>query len=130
MDMLSLTQPMTFATTATGGLAAILLGGIGVRCVLAPIGGARFYGVHVSDKDGAAFVQAMGARNIGMSVTALALIILSQRTGLSVLIAAAALMACLDAVIVWRAAGLGKAAKHIAYVPAFIAFMLWIASGY
>jgi hypothetical protein len=129
MDISTLTASLTPGTKVAAGIAALLFAGIGARCLLAPAGGARFFGAPVTGADGLAFVQAMGARNIVLSLTAFGLILFDLRAGLAVLVAAAALMAALDAMIVRGAAGLAKAAKHIAYVPIFTAFALWIASG-
>jgi hypothetical protein len=94
--------------TITAVLAAGLFAAIGLRCLIAPSG---------------------GARNLGLALTAAALIANGIRVGLAGLVAAAAIMAALDALIVLRAAGLAKAAKHIAYVPLFAAFAVWIAFG-
>lgn len=120
-----LTMPMMIAAVLATGLFAA----IGLRCLLAPSGGARFFGVPVIDAGGESFVQAMGARNLGLALTAAALIATGMRAGLAGLIAAAALTAALDALIVLRAAGMAKVAKHIAYVPIFAAFAAWIAFG-
>lgn len=99
----SLTEPLTLVTLIAASLAALLFGSIGLRCLIAPAGGARFFGIPVADRGGARFVQAMGAHNLGLALTAAALIALGSRAGLASLIAAAALMAGLDAAIVWRA---------------------------
>jgi hypothetical protein len=125
----TLAAPLTLPTTIVAFLAAAVFGVIGVRCLIAPNGGARFFGVPVVDPGGESFVRAMGARNLGLALTAVALIATGARQGLASLVAAAALMAALDAVIVLRAAGMSKAAKHVAYAPAFAAFSLWIVLG-
>lgn len=121
--------PLTVPMTITAVLAAGLFAAIGLRCLIAPSSGARFFGVPVIDAGGESFVRAMGARNLGLALTAAALIANGIRVGLAGLVAAAAIMAALDALIVLRAAGLAKAAKHIAYVPLFAAFAVWIAFG-
>ena len=127
--MFNLTAPLGGGTLIAAVLAALLFGAIGLRCVLGPDGGARFFGVAVQDGPGRSFVQAMGARNLGLSLTALGLILFGARAGLAALIFAAVVTAALDAAIVWRASGVAKAAKHLAYAPAFLVFGLWIASG-
>lgn len=124
-----LDAPLSLPTSILAYGAAAALGGIGALGLLAPTRGARVFGVSVNDQAGASFVQAMGARNLGLTLTAAALTAMGLRSGLAALVAAAALMAALDAVIVLRASGLHAAAKHIAYAPAFTAFALWIASG-
>ena len=129
MPLLVPAAPLTLPMSVAAVLAAVLFGAIGLRCLLAPVGGALFFGVPVVDRGGESFVRAMGARNLGLALTAGALIALGQRAGLASLIAAAAVMAMLDAGIVLRAAGLTSAAKHFAYVPAFAAFAVWIAFG-
>jgi hypothetical protein len=129
MSPIVVAAPLTLPMTMGALLAAVLFGAIGLRCLVAPNGGARFFGVPVIDLGGESFVRAMGARNLGLALTAAALIATGIRAGLASLIAAAAIMAALDAVIVLRAAGLSKAAKHFAYVPVFTAFSLWIAIG-
>jgi hypothetical protein len=118
-------MPMTVAAV----LAAALFGAIGLRCLFVPSRGARFFGVPLVDPGGESFVRAMGARNLGLALTAAALVATGVRTALASLIAAAAIIAMLDAVIVLRAAGPSKAAKHFAYAPVFLAFSLWIAMG-
>jgi hypothetical protein len=129
MSPSTLAEPLTLPTALAALVAAALLGAIGVRCLIAPNGGARFFGVPVIDPGGESFVRAMGARNLGLALTAAALVAMGLRAGLASLIAAAALMAALDAMIVLRGAGPSKAAKHIAYVPIFAAFAVWIAAG-
>ena len=82
------TLPMTLPMTLAALLASGVFGAIGLRCLLAPGGGARFFGVPVTDRGGESYVRAMGARNLGLALTALALIAMGLRAGLASLLAA------------------------------------------
>src|SRR5690242_12244535 len=97
--------PLNGASTWVAGLAAAIFFALGLRALLAPAGAAISFGVPVESSDGLAFVQAFGARNIGLSLVALALIALDMRRGLAVVFFAAALIAALDFSIVAAHAG-------------------------
>ncbi len=75
------------------------------------------------------FVKAMGARNIGLSILALALLTLGQPLALTGLLLAAALIAFLDFWIVLGAASFPHAAKHLGYCAALLALAFWLGFG-
>ena len=99
---------------------------IGLRAVFAPSDAAAFFGVALDGPQGLAFVQAMGARNIGLALLAIVLLWLDLKSGVTTLLAAAAVIAGLDAWIVGQDAGWMKATKHIAYTIAFTAAAGWL----
>ena len=94
--------------------AAFLL--LGLRGVLLPDGGAQSLGIAVVDAADLALMQTTGARNIGLALLAVALIVLDARRSLAALLLAAALISALDFLIVLNASGLANAAKHLGYV--------------
>jgi len=94
---------------------------------LAPAGAAAFFGLPVANGDGLAFVQVFGARNVGLSLVALALLALDMRLGLAVVFLAAALISGLDFSIVATHAGPLKAAKHLVYFVGLAGFGSWFA---
>ena len=120
--------PWDGATTWAAMAAAIVFLAIGARAVIAPSGAAGFFGVPVEGGAGLVFVQAFGARNIAMALTAIALVCLDQRNGLACLLLAAALVAAIDASAVGAQAGMAAAAKHIGYVIALSGFGAWLIS--
>ena len=94
--------------------AAFLL--LGLRGVFLPEGGARSLGIAVVDAADLALMQTTGARNIGLAILAIALIVLDARRSLAALLLAAALISALDFWIVLNASGLANAGKHLGYV--------------
>ena len=80
-------------------LVALALLAIGVRAMLAPSAAAAGFGVPLGGAEGLIYVQAFGARNVGLSLFALAMIGLDQRRALGVLFVCAALIAALDGLI-------------------------------
>jgi len=121
------TLPLDAPSTWIAALAAVIFLGLGLRALLAPAGAAAFFGLPLAGTDGLAFVRVFGARNIGLSLVALALIALDLRLGLAAVFLAAALIAGLDFSIVAGEAGALRAAKHLGYVAALAAFGFWFA---
>jgi hypothetical protein len=109
-------------STWIAGLAALAFLGIGLRAVLAPAGAAAFFGLPVPAAEGLPFVQVFGARNVGLSLLALTLLVLDVRLGVAAVFLAAALIAGLDAWIVTTHAGVARALKHLAYVAGLAGF--------
>ena len=120
--------PSNAASTWIAALAALAFLGLGLRALLAPTAAAASFGVPLASGDGLAFVRAFGARNIGLSLVALALIALDKRRGLAAVFCAAALIAALDFSIVATRAGALPAAKHLVYVVALSGFGFWFAA--
>jgi len=121
--------PLDAVATWIAGLAALAFLGIGLRAVLAPAGAAAFFGLPVPAAEGLPFVQVFGARNVGLSLLALALLVLDVRLELAAVFLAAALIAGLDAWIVTTHAGVAHAVKHFAYVVGLAGFGLILARG-
>lgn len=96
--------------------ASLVFLGLGLRTFLFPASAAAFYGVQTKAAEALVFVQAYGARNIAISLLALMLIALDHRRAFAALLAAAALVAALDAVIMFGWSGTAGAAKHLIYV--------------
>jgi len=117
--------PLNAASTWLAALAAIAFLALGVRALVAPAAAAASFGVPVDRGDGLAFVQAFGARNVGLSLVALASIALDLRLGLAALFFAAAVIAGVDFSIVATHEGVSNAAKHVGYVVALAAFGGW-----
>ena len=101
--------------------------GLGLLAYFLPLTSAGVYGVPLAGDANTAFVRAMGARNIGLSLLAIILIYLDLRAGLAALLIFAGLIAALDATIVSDAVSLIKALKHIAYTVALMALGLFFA---
>ena len=121
------TLPLTAPSTWVAALAAVLFLGLGLRALLAPAGAAALFGVPLDGGQGLAFVQGVGARNIGLSLVTLALIGLDVRMGLVAVFFAAALIAGLDFSIVATHTGALRAAKHLGYVAGLAGFGFWFA---
>lgn len=119
------TLPWSAFSTWLAVLAALVFLALGLRALLTPVRAASSFGLFVPDANGLSFVQVFGARNIGLSFLALALIILDIRLGLAVLFLAAGVIAGLDAWIVTSNAGVSRALKHFAYVAGLIGFAFW-----
>lgn len=115
-------HPLTWTAVA----AAALFFGLGLRAVLAPVAASGTFGVPLEGGDGLAYVQAFGARNMGLALTGLLLVVLDQRRAFAGLLAAAALVAAVDATAVGQHAGLAAAAKHLGYVAALGGFAAWV----
>ena len=120
--------PLNAPSTWLAVLAAVLFLGLGLRALLDPVGASAFFGAPVTNADGLAFVRVYGARNIGISLIALALIALDLRRGLAAVLFAAALIAGLDFAVVAGQSGAARAAKHLGYVVVLSAAGWWFAS--
>jgi Domain of unknown function (DUF4267) len=127
-DSASATRALPWSAFGTwlAVLAALLFLALGLRALLTPAGAAASFGLPVPDTDGLSFVRAFGARNIGLSLLALALIFLDLRIGLAVLFLASGVIAGLDAWIVSSSAGVSRARKHFVYIIVLIAFGWWL----
>jgi hypothetical protein len=121
------TVPFNAASTWIATLAAVAFFLLGVRALVAPAGAAASFGVPLDGGSGLVFVQAFGARNVGLSLVALASIALDARRGLAVVFLAAAVVAGLDFTIVATHGGASTAIKHLGYVLALGAFGVWFA---
>ena len=119
------TLPWSAVSTWIAILAALVFLALGMRALLAPAGAASSFGLTVPDANGLSFVRVFGARNIGISLLALTLIVLDIRIGLAVLFLAAGVIAGLDAWIVTSNAGISYAIKHFIYVIGLFTFGLW-----
>jgi Domain of unknown function (DUF4267) len=120
------TLPWSAVSTWLAILAAVVFLALGVRALLAPAGAAAFFGLPISDANGLSFVRVFGARNIGLSLLALVLIILDIRIGLAGLFLAAGVIAGLDAWIVTSNVGIKRAIKHFGYFVVLIVFGVWL----
>jgi hypothetical protein len=120
------TLPWSAVSTWLAILASLVFLALGMRALLTPAGAASSFGLPVPDASGLSFVRVFGARNIGLSLLALALIVLDIRIGLGVLFLAAGVIAGLDAWIVTSDAGVARALKHLAYIAGLIALGLWL----
>jgi hypothetical protein len=99
---------------------ALALLGIGARAILMPEAAAAGFGVPLSGGEGLIYVQAFGARNVGLSLFASAMIALDQRRVLGVLFICAAVIAMLDGLIVAGHLGFGLGVVR----PGVIALLL------
>jgi hypothetical protein len=109
---LSWRSPMTWLAA----IASLAFLAIGARAIVQPLAAAAGFGVPLDPGDGLVFVQAFGARNIGLSVFALLLLLLGQRRSLGLLFACGALIAALDAGIVAVHAGTAAGALRSAAI--------------
>ncbi len=109
---LPLRSPLTIVIT----LASIVFLGLGARTFFLPEIASAFFGAPATAPEALVFVKAYGARNIAIALTALTLIWLDYRPGLVALLTFAALVAALDATVMYGFSGMAGAAKHLAYV--------------
>ncbi len=96
-------------------VASVAFLALALRTFLLPATAAAYYGVATDMPEALVFVKAYGARNIAISLSVMAFLWLDQRKALVVLLAGAALVAALDASIMFGQSGLAGAVKHIAY---------------
>ncbi len=89
---------------------------LGLRGLLAPGAAAASLGVLVADPGDLALMQAVGARNIGLALLGLALVVQDSRAAMGWLLLAGAAIAGLDFWVVASATGVSAAMKHLAYV--------------
>ncbi|MFM7144236.1 MAG: DUF4267 domain-containing protein [Alphaproteobacteria bacterium] len=120
--------PWNATPTWLAAAAALVFFGLGLRALLDPAGASAFFGVPVEGGAGLAFVRVYGARNVGISLIALALVALDMRLGLAALLFAAALIAGLDFTVVASHSGALRGAKHLAYLVALTFAGWWFAS--
>jgi Domain of unknown function (DUF4267) len=104
--------------TIVVAVASVLFLALGARTFFLPEAASAFFGAPATTPEALVFVKAYGARNIAIALTALALIRLDFRPGLVALLAFAALVAALDASVMYGFSGMAGAAKHVAYVAA------------
>ncbi|SJZ89339.1 protein of unknown function [Enhydrobacter aerosaccus] len=110
-------------------LSVIVLGAlfaIGVRAVMAPATAASGFGIPLTEGNGLAYVQAFGARNIGLGLFALLAIALDQRRSVGIFFLCAAVIALIDAYVVSRHLGFGLSIAR----PAVIALVLAALGGF
>jgi hypothetical protein len=108
--------PWRSPTTILALLAVAAFLGLGLRGVIVPEAAVSALGVSIADPRDLALMQTTGARNIGMSMLGLALVIWDARRAFGFLLAAAALIACIDFAVIRSASGLPEALKHLGYV--------------
>lgn len=100
---------------------------IGLREVFSPAGWDASYGVALAGSDGLDFVRAVGARNVGLSLVALAAAALGARSVMVCAYAATCVIAILDFGIVSAASGPDRAVKHAVFIVAMGALAVWAA---
>lgn len=106
---------------------SIVFLGLGLRTLLMPVSASAYYGLPLGAAEtGLAFVQAYGARNVGLSLVAAALLAMNLRRGFAAVLLGATLIAGLDVLIVSSWAGLAEAAKHFAYVAVLAGAGAWM----
>lgn len=118
--------PWNAASTWIAAVATVVFFGLGMRAFLDPAGASSFFGIPVTDPSGLAFVQVYGARNMGLSLVALALLVLDVRRGVAAVFLAAALIAGLDFTVVATQSGALRAAKHLGYFFGLSGFGFWL----
>jgi len=103
---------------------------LGLRGLIAPEVAVRSLGVVLANPHDAALMQTTGARNIGMALLALTFVVADARRPFGLLLAAAALIACIDFAVIRAASGLTEAAKHLAYVVFLGGFAVIVLRGH
>lgn len=111
----------TQATIITGTLWLAATGFLflGLRTFIFPSSAAIFYGAPEAEPAALMFVQAYGARNIAISFAVIWLLAGREYTALPRLLFPVALIATLDAWIVYDSVGVGFA-KHIVYTAVIL----------
>lgn len=113
---LSWSSPLTWISLVT----LVALFAIGVRAALSPTAASAGFGIPLGEGDGLAFVQAFGARNIGLSLFAVLAIVLDERRSVGILFLCAAVISLIDAYIISEHLGLGPSIAR----PSIIALVL------
>jgi Domain of unknown function (DUF4267) len=109
--------------------AALVFLVLGLRGLLLPGAAVGSLGISIADPRDLALMQTTGARNIGMALLGFALVLIDARRAFGLLLAAAAVIACLDFVVIRAASGLAEAAKHLGYVAFLAGFAVIVLRG-
>lgn len=104
-------------------LVLVALFAVGVRAVVAPTTAATGFGIPIGEGDGLAFVQAFGARNIGLSLFAVLAIVLDQRRSVGVLLLCGVVIALIDAYIVSQHLGFASPIARHSIIAAVLAVL-------
>lgn len=118
---LSWTSPLTWISLVV----LVALFAIGVRAVLAPARASVGFGIPLAEGESPAYVQAFGARNVGLGLFAVLAIVLDQGRSVGVFFFCGAVIALIDAYIVSRHLGFGRSTAR----PAIIALVLAVLGG-
>jgi hypothetical protein len=114
----------------TGGIALSLLG-IGCFAIVAPNASAVQYGIVVAEPRALAYLRAMGVRDLVIGVLLLLLVGAGQAELLAVGVAASSAIAMLDAIVVSRDGGKGRALTlHIGGAAGLLVTAVVLALGY
>ena len=126
-SVLNDTRPPSMLLRVLAVLASLSFMRAGVMEIVAPAGWDATFGVPLKGADGLAFVQAVGARNIGISLIAILGAIAGNRGVVFLTFAAIAIIAACDFYIV-RSAGLTTAyIKHGTFVVVLTLSAIWTA---
>jgi len=119
---LAWTSPLTWVSLVV----LLALFAIGVRAVLAPARASVAFGIPLAEGEDPAYVQAFGARNIGLGLFAALAIVLDEGRSVGVFFLCAAVIALIDAYIVSRHSGFGRSTAR----PLTIALVLVVIGGF
>jgi len=100
---------------------------IGILEVLSPAGWDATFGIPLTSSDDLYFVQAVGARNIAISLIAIFAALTGMRGALVAVFAGIALIASLDFYVVSSAMGAMHALKHAFFVLLMSGISFWVA---
>lgn len=100
---------------------------IGALEVISPIGWDARFGVPLKGQDGLSFVQAIGGRNLAISIVIIFAAVTGMRATLAALFAAIAIIAAIDFYIVSSAVGVAHALKHAIFVLIMSCIAAWVA---
>lgn len=125
-DLIVRGLPWSSPLTWISLLVMVALFAIGVRAVLAPAAGSAGFGIPIGEGEGLAFVQAFGARNIGLGLFAVLAILLDERRSVGILFLCGAIIALIDAYIVSQHLGFGSPTAR----PSIIAAVLAVIGGF
>ena len=95
--------------------------------VVSPSGWDARYGVPLRSEHGLSFVQALGARNMALSLIAIFAALTGMRAALATVFAAISFIAAMDFYIVSTAVGTEHALKHALFVVIMACVSLWVA---
>lgn len=99
---------------------------VGISEFLSPTGWDLSFGVPLTGGSGLSYIQALGARNTGLSLLALFTAITGMRAALASVFLIISLIAAMDFCTVSMAVGAELALKHAMFVVLMAAISIWI----
>lgn len=120
-------QPPSMLLRVLAVLASLMFMRAGIMEIISPAGWDRTFGVPLKSADGLSFIQAVGARNIGISLIAIGGAVAGNRGVMVLGFTAISIIAAFDAYIVASAGLTTEYIKHGTFVAVLALAAIWTA---